>query len=71
MKEEEVHGPVALFDDENDNSKENNDDEDQYLKKLLDYEKEKMRYLTFRSPGIDVIEINLWKALFSFDRVGS
>ena len=63
MKEEEVHGPVALFDDENDNSNENSGDEDQYLKKVLDYEKDKMRHLTFKSLGF-VTEINLCKAFF-------
>lgn len=43
MKEEEVHGPVGLFDDENENSDEDSGDEDVVNEKLRAYEKSRMR----------------------------
>lgn len=43
MKEEEVHGPVGLFDDENDEDNEDNEDEIDY-EKLRAYETSKLRY---------------------------
>ncbi|XP_021815404.1 pre-rRNA-processing protein esf1 isoform X2 [Prunus avium] len=46
MKEEELHGPVGLFDDENEKSDEDEDDDDDELdaQKLRAYEKSKLRY---------------------------
>ncbi|KAE9597901.1 hypothetical protein Lal_00029505 [Lupinus albus] len=44
MKEEEVRGPVGLFDDENGNSDEDSSDDDIDNEKLRAYEKSRMRY---------------------------
>ncbi|KAL2333837.1 hypothetical protein Fmac_015050 [Flemingia macrophylla] len=44
MKEEEVHGPVGLFDDENEKSDEDSDNDDIDNEKLRAYEKSRMRY---------------------------
>ncbi|OIV93563.1 hypothetical protein TanjilG_04795 [Lupinus angustifolius] len=44
MKEEEVRGPVGLFDDENENSDEESSDDDIDNEKLRAYEKSRMRY---------------------------
>lgn len=44
MKEEEVHGPVGLFDDEKEKSDEDSDNDDIYNEKLRAYEKSRMRY---------------------------
>ncbi|CAL0313252.1 unnamed protein product [Lupinus luteus] len=44
MKEEEVRGPVGLFDDENENSDEDSSDDDIDNEKLRAYEKSRMRY---------------------------
>ncbi|XP_027345677.1 ESF1 homolog [Abrus precatorius] len=44
MKEEEVHGPVGLFDDENEKSDEDSSDDDIENEKLRAYEKSRMRY---------------------------
>lgn len=43
LKEEEVRGPVALFDDENEKSDEDDNDEDTKNEKLRAYEKSVMR----------------------------
>lgn len=44
MKEEEVHGPVGLFDDENEKSDEDDDDNDEIdYDKLRAYEKSRLR----------------------------
>jgi hypothetical protein len=42
MKEEEIHGPVGLFGDENEKSDEDNEDEIDY-EKLRAYEKSRLR----------------------------
>jgi hypothetical protein len=42
MKEEEIHGPVGLFDDENEKSDEDDEDEIDY-EKLRAYEKSRLR----------------------------
>ncbi|ESW28190.1 hypothetical protein PHAVU_003G266400 [Phaseolus vulgaris] len=44
MKEEEVHGPIGLFDDEDDNSDEDNNNDGIDNEKLRAYEKSRMRY---------------------------
>ncbi|RDX78917.1 esf1, partial [Mucuna pruriens] len=44
MKEEEVHGPVGLFDDENERSDEDSSNDDIDNEKLRAYEKSRMRY---------------------------
>ncbi|CAJ1942231.1 unnamed protein product [Sphenostylis stenocarpa] len=44
MKEEEVHGPIGLFDDENEKSDEDNNNDDIDNEKLRAYEKSRMRY---------------------------
>lgn len=43
MKEEEVHGPIGLFDNENDKSDEDNSNDDIDNEKLRAYEKSRMR----------------------------
>ena len=45
MKEEEVQGPVGLFDDEKENGDEDSDDDDDDIdnEKLRAYEKSRMR----------------------------
>jgi len=43
MKEEEVHGPIGLFDDEDDNSDEDNNNDGIDNEKLRAYEKSRMR----------------------------
>lgn len=47
MKEEELHGPVGLFDDENEKSDEDEDDDDDEFdaQKLRAYEISKLRWL--------------------------
>lgn len=42
MKEEEIHGPVGLFDDENEKSDDDDEDEIDY-EKLRAYEKSRLR----------------------------
>lgn len=44
MQEEEVHGPVGLFDEENETSDEDGGDSDTENEKLRTYEKSRMRY---------------------------
>ncbi|KAJ8764492.1 hypothetical protein K2173_006232 [Erythroxylum novogranatense] len=44
MKEEEIHGPVALFDDEKERKNEDDDDNEIDYEKLRDYEKSRLRY---------------------------
>ncbi|KAK7376148.1 hypothetical protein VNO78_35002 [Psophocarpus tetragonolobus] len=44
MKEEEVHGPIGLFDDENEKSDEDSSNDDIDNEKLRAYEKSRMRY---------------------------
>ncbi|KAL4342663.1 hypothetical protein S245_035635 [Arachis hypogaea] len=44
MKEEEVHGPIGLFDDEKENGDDDSDDDEIYNEKLREYEKSRMRY---------------------------
>ncbi|KAK7360255.1 hypothetical protein VNO77_02238 [Canavalia gladiata] len=44
MKEEEVHGPVGLFDDENGRNEEDSGNDDIDNEKLREYEKSRMRY---------------------------
>lgn len=43
MKEEEVHGPVGLFDDESENNSDNDDDDERYNEKLRAYERSRLR----------------------------
>lgn len=43
MQEEEVHGPVGLFDEENETSDEDGGDSDTENEKLRTYEKSRMR----------------------------
>lgn len=57
MKEEELHGPVGLFDDEQSKNDEDDDDgEEMDNEKLRAYEMSRLRYFSLVLPFISILK---------------